>query len=142
MLVLVGIGGSASAGQPGCAPTRPDSLGPFYVPGAPDRSRTGSGLVVSGIVRATDCRPVGGAIIEWWSANPQGEYDEAHRARQRAGTDGSYRYETDFPGRYPGRPPHLHLKVTAPGHRPLVTQLYPEAGQTPLAVDLVLRREE
>ena len=48
------------------------------------------------------------------------------------------RYETDFPGRYPGRPLHLHVRVTAPGHLPLVTQLYPRPGQTALDVDFVL----
>ncbi|MBI4256266.1 MAG: intradiol ring-cleavage dioxygenase, partial [Candidatus Rokubacteria bacterium] len=51
---------------------------------------------------------------------------------------GRYRYETTFPGRYPGRPPHLHVRVTAPGHKPLVTQLYPAAGQTQIEADLVL----
>jgi hypothetical protein len=45
---------------------------------------------------------------------------------------------TDFPGRYPGRPPHLHVRVTAPGHRTLVTQVYPQKTQTALSVDFVL----
>lgn len=77
-------------------------------------------------------------MLEWWSANPRGDYDSAHRATQRAGTEGRYEYTTDFPGRYPGRPPHVHVRVTAPGHRPLVTQVYPQQGQTALSVDLVL----
>ena len=122
-----------------CTPTRADMLGPFYVPGAPPRERTGRGLVVTGVVRsAGSCRPLEGALIEWWSAGPTGDYDDAHRATQRSGADGRYRYETDAPGKYPGRPPHLHLRVTAPGHRTLVTQLYPAQGQTAIDADLVL----
>lgn len=133
--VLLGPAGA----QPRCVPTKPDSLGPFYTPNAPQRARTGQGLVVTGTVRgAADCRPLSGAVLEWWSANTQGTYDDEHRATQRTDSEGRYRYETSFPGRYPGRPPHLHLKVTAPGHRPLVTQLYPTAGQTSITTDIVL----
>lgn len=131
--------GAAAGGQPACAPTRPDALGPFYVPDAPERSSTGRGLIVSGRVRSADgCAPLPGARIEWWSANPRGEYDDAHRAVQAADSEGRYRYETDFPGRYPGRPPHVHVRVTAPRHRTLVTQVYPRTGQTAMDVDLVL----
>ncbi|MBI2203515.1 MAG: hypothetical protein HYU41_06665 [Candidatus Rokubacteria bacterium] len=129
----------APAAAQSCPPTRPDSLGPFYVPNAPERAKTGGGLSVTGWVRsATGCRPLAGARIEWWSANSRGDYDEAHRATQVADAQGGYRYETDFPGRYPGRPPHLHLRVSAPGHRTLVTQLYPKSGQAALETDLVL----
>jgi protocatechuate 3,4-dioxygenase beta subunit len=42
---------------------------------------------------------------------------------------------------YPGRPPHLHVRVTAPGHRVLVTQLYPKPGQAAVETDLVLVRD-
>lgn len=122
-----------------CAPTKPDALGPFYVPGAPERERTGRGLVVSGTVRSTaGCRALQGARIEWWSAGQSGDYDDAHRAAQRTDAEGRYRYETDFPGKYPGRPPHLHLRVTAPGHRTLITQIYPTPGQATIDTDLVL----
>jgi len=131
--------GTVSAAPPACVLTRADGLGPFYEPDAPERDHTGQGLVISGTVRsARDCSPLGGAMIEWWSANPRGDYDKGHRATQRAGADGSYQYTTDFPGRYPGRPPHVHVRVTAPGHRTLITQVYPQPAQTALSVDLVL----
>ena len=129
----------ASAGTPMCAPTRPDSLGPFYEPNAAKRDSTGQGLSISGIVRsARDCHALEGARIEWWSANAHGDYDAAHRAMQQASADGQYHYITDFPGRYPGRPPHLHVRVTAPGHRTLVTQVCSQQAQTALSVALVL----
>lgn len=129
----------ASVAQPGCAPTRPDGLGPFYQANAPARDRTGQGFIISGTVRsARDCAPLSGARIEWWSADSRGEYDDAHRATQQADATGHFQYETDSPGRYPGRPPHVHVRVTAPGHRLLVTQVYPQPAQTTLAVDLIL----
>lgn len=54
------------------------------------------------------------------------------------GANGAYRFSTDFPGVYPGRPPHIHVKAFAPGHRPLTTQLYLRGGQTEADVDIVL----
>lgn len=146
-LVVAALGALAliappPAAQPTCAPTRPDMLGPFYKTNAPERASTGRGLAVAGVVRsASGCAPLAGATIEWWSANGRGEYDDEHRATQRADTEGRYRYETDFPGRYPGRPPHLHVQVTAPRHRRLITQLYPTPGQTSISADLVLLPE-
>ena len=141
VLVIVALLGMPSVAQPQCTPTHPDALGPFYEPNAPERSKTGQDLVIFGTVRsASDCSSLAGARIEWWSAGPNGCYDDGHRATQRTDREGRYRYETDFPGRYPFRPPHLHVRVTAPGHRTLITQLYPESGQTELEFDFVLIR--
>lgn len=142
-LVLVLLVTLAAAAQPAsCAPTKADMLGPFYKPDAPERANTGQGFVVSGTVRsAQGCRPLPGAQLEWWSADGRGEYHDELRATQRTGADGAFRYETVAPGRYPGRPPHLHIKVSAAGHRPLVTQVYPRDGQRALATDFVLVAE-
>jgi protocatechuate 3,4-dioxygenase beta subunit len=139
-LVLALAATATAAAQPrSCAPTKPDMLGPFYKPDAPERAATGQGLVVSGSVRsAKGCAPLPGAQLEWWSADGHGEYHDELRARQRTGADGAFRYETVSPGRYPGRPPHLHVKISAPGHRTLVTQLYPRDGQRAIATDFVL----
>lgn len=138
---VIALAGPA-ASQPTCAPTRADAEGPFYQPNAPERESTGRGLVVSGAVRsAAGCGPLAGARLEWWSASRTGECDDEHRATQRAAAEGRYRYETDFPPRYGFRPPHLHVRVTAPAHRTLVTQLYPKPGQSSIQVDFVLRRD-
>lgn len=138
-LTLVASLATLSIAQPACTPTRPDSQGPFYKPNAPERASTGRGLIVSGTVRSVSaCSPLAGARIEWWSVNPRGSYDDDHRATQRADAEGRYRYETDVPIPYFGRPPHLHARVTAPGHRPLITQLYPTPGQTSLTFNFVL----
>ena len=138
-LTLTGLAATASAQPPSCAPTKPDMLGPFYKPEAPERAVTGHGLVVSGTVRSTrGCAPLPGARLEWWSADTRGEYQDELRATQRTAADGAFRYETVAPGRYPGRPPHLHVKISAPGHRTLVTQLYPRDGQQAISADIVL----
>jgi protocatechuate 3,4-dioxygenase beta subunit len=139
LAVVLILAAPASAQRP-CTPTPPDSLGPFYTPNAPERASTGRGIAVSGVVRsAAGCTPLSGARIEWWSADGKGEYQDALRATQRADAEGRYRYETVAPGRYPGRPPHLHVRVSAPGHRTLVTQLYPRDGQQTIESDFVLR---
>ncbi|HYE91379.1 MAG TPA: hypothetical protein VEA38_10180 [Terriglobales bacterium] len=122
-----------------CPPTKPDMLGPFYTPNAPVRDRTGDGLTIRGAVRSTrECAAIPAATLEWWSADGKGEYDDAHRATQRTNGRGEYSYVTDMPGRYPGRPPHVHVKVTAPGHKPLVTQVYPKPTDRTITFDFVL----
>jgi protocatechuate 3,4-dioxygenase beta subunit len=139
LVVLLVLGALPASAQAPCGATRPDALGPFYKANAPERARTGRGFVVTGAVRSVaGCQTLPSAQLEWWSADARGDYDDEHRATQRTGADGRFRYETDFPGKYPGRPPHVHVRITAPGHRPLVTQLYPTAGQGAVATDFVL----
>lgn len=126
------------AGQ-SCVPTRADSEGPFYLPGAPLTTSTGSGLTVAGrVLGAPDCRPVPGARVEWWQTDRSGRYGDAHRGSQAADPDGTYRFTTDFPGAYPGRPPHIHFKASAPGYRPLTTQLYLRGGEREVSFPIVL----
>ena len=139
LVLLVGTAAPLPAQDRACAPTRPDMLGPFYKPNAPERARTGSGIVVTGTVRSTKgCAALSGARVEWWSADDRGEYRDELRATQHTDRQGTFTYETVAPGRYPGRPPHLHVRVTAPGHKPLITQLYPRDTQTSLTTDFIL----
>lgn len=128
---------------PGCPPTRPDEIGPFYRPNAPVRSKIGSGYVLSGTVRSSvDCRPIPGARIEVWQAGPGGDYDDAHRATIFADGTGRYRLETDFPPPYLRRPSHIHILVDARGFAGLITQHYPRKGDRKASFDLVIEPEE
>ena len=112
-----------------CQPTPWDEIGPFYRPNAPLRSTIGSGYVLSGTVRSTaDCRPLPGARIEVWQTGANGEYDDAHRATIIADSKGRYRLETDLPGSYARRPPHIHILVDMRGFAGLITQHYPKKG--------------
>jgi protocatechuate 3,4-dioxygenase beta subunit len=138
-VLLLALAGWA---QETCAPTRADMEGPFYKPGAPPREATGKGFSVTGAVKsAGSCAALPGARVEWWQANPRGEYDDAHRGSLVARESGRYQIETNVPPPYSGRPSHIHFKASAPGHRALTTQLYPRAGQTAVTFDLVLLKE-
>jgi catechol 1,2-dioxygenase len=117
-------------------------LGPFYEPDAPVRTSVGRGYLLSGtVLGAAECKPIPNARIEFWLANSRGDYDDAHRATVFAEERGRYRLESNVPVSYGGRPPHIHVRVTAPGYEELVTQHYPERGLRKANFDLVLVAE-
>jgi catechol 1,2-dioxygenase len=58
-----------------------------------------------------------------------------------AGQRAEYRLESNVPVSYGGRPPHIHVRVRAPGYEELVTQHYPKRGQRKANFDLVLVAE-
>jgi hypothetical protein len=96
---------AAGGGSANCKPTQPDMLGPFYEPGAPVRTSVGSGYVLSWtVLAAEECKPIPNARIEFWLVNPRGDYD-AHWATVLAGQRGEYRFESNVPVSYGGRPP-------------------------------------
>ena len=132
--------------------------GPLYVPGAPlakgearldDGSDRGETLFVDGQVRDTDGKPIAGAVVDVWHANPLGGYSffdpsqPKYNLRRRIETDveGRYRFRSILPagyacppggptqslldqlGRHGRRPAHIHFFVTAPGYRKLTTQI-------------------
>lgn len=107
--------------------------GPYFKPGSPERQSlledniTGTRLILTGYVLTEDCRPVPGALLDFWQADGNGVYDNTgYRLRGHQFTDeaGHYRLETVAPGQYPGRTPHIHVKVQAPGGPILTSQLY------------------
>jgi protocatechuate 3,4-dioxygenase beta subunit len=53
-----------------------------------------------------------------------------------AGEQGEYRFQSNFPGLYENRSPHIHVRATTPGCQELVTQHYTEADQTEATFDL------
>lgn len=122
-----------------CVPSKEDSLGPFYKPDAPVRSIVGNGYKLKGQVKSSaDCSPISGAKIEFWLAGPDGQYDDAHRATMHSDQNGFYSLESNYPPSYSSRPPHIHIRITAPGYRTLVTQHYPKPGESKSSSDLVL----
>jgi protocatechuate 3,4-dioxygenase beta subunit len=122
---------------PACADavdiTPPQTAGPFYKPRSPERKSLlepgvqGSKIILEGAVRSTKCKPVQGALVDFWQANGSGAYDNAGyrlRGHQFADGAGRYRLETVVPGVYPGRTRHFHVRVQAPNRPALTTQLY------------------
>jgi protocatechuate 3,4-dioxygenase beta subunit len=107
--------------------------GPFYTPDTPRRSSLvtagmqGVPLLLTGDVVDTGCRPVRGALLDFWQADAAGEYDnEGYRLRghQFADARGRFGLRTVVPGLYPGRTRHIHVKVQRPHGQVLTTQLY------------------
>jgi protocatechuate 3,4-dioxygenase beta subunit len=58
-----------------------------------------------------------------------------------AGQRGEYRFESNVPVSYGGRPPHIYVRVTAPSYEELVAQHYPVRGQREANFELVLVAE-
>lgn len=92
---------------------------------------------ISGRVVTADGTALPGARVEIWQCDARGVYlhpgsgraearDAAFQGfgRTVAGADGGYRFRTIRPVAYPGRTPHIHFAVSAPGRPELVTQMY------------------
>ncbi|HKA00527.1 MAG TPA: hypothetical protein VKE70_28640 [Candidatus Solibacter sp.] len=115
-------------------PTPWGELGPFYKRKAPAnphlRVAGDPGLPIAVTGRVFDVRgdTLAGASIEIWQADHHGVYDldgYRFRAALTADRSGKYAFDSIMPGHYPARVcQHIHYVVTAPGHRPLTTQLY------------------
>jgi protocatechuate 3,4-dioxygenase beta subunit len=136
--------------QTGLVATPAQTAGPFYPTTFPsdvdndlvvkrgsDARAEGTVTHVMGRVLGLDGRPVAGATVEIWQCDARGRYlhpgdtgrqprDSAFQGFGRAvsGADGGYRFRTVRPVPYPGRTPHIHFAVAAPGRRELVTQMY------------------
>lgn len=122
-----------------CEPTPFDEIGPFYRPDAPIRNKIGSGYFIKGSVLSENkCVPLANAKLEFWLVNSEGEYDDAHRATVIADKKGKYTFESNRPTDYVGRLPHIHMRITAPGHEELITQHYPKEGDERVVFDIVL----
>ncbi len=113
--------------------------GPYFTLDSPEKADfsgdvdQGSPLVLTGTVVDTACRPVARAVVDFWHADADGQYDnDGYRLRghQFSADDGAYALTTIVPGLYPGRTRHIHVKVQAPDGPLLTTQLYfpDEAG--------------
>ena len=116
--------------------TPPNPLGPFYKRLTPvnnilrEPGDPGLPLTLSGQIVDTRGDVVPNATLEVWQTNYQGLYDlDGYRSRgkQKVDKSGAYSFESVIPGHYPDKSricQHVHYLVMAPGHKPLVTQLY------------------
>jgi protocatechuate 3,4-dioxygenase beta subunit len=113
-------------------------------------AQNGDVLFVRGRVASTDGAPLSGAVLDIWQTGPDGGYDvwderqPDYNFRGKFGVDedGAYEFQTMVPkpytiptdgpvgrllaatGQHPWRPAHIHFKVEANGHQPLVTQVF------------------
>lgn len=149
----------------GLVPTPEQTEGPFYPAGFPadidndlvqvrgQAARAmGQVLHLQGRVIDLGGGARSGAIVEIWQCDSQGIYDHPRQpgrdrrdaafqgyGRMRVDAGGRYGFRTLKPVAYPGRTPHIHLKVSTGDGRTLTSQFY-VAGEPQNDRDGVFRR--
>jgi protocatechuate 3,4-dioxygenase beta subunit len=134
----------------GIAPTPQQTEGPFYPVTFPSdldndlvqvrgqaAQALGTVLHLHGRLLDADGRPMDGAEIEIWQCDAQGLYDHPRQpnrdrrdqafqgyGRTSVDAEGRYSFRTLKPVAYPGRTPHIHLKVSSREGGRLTSQLY------------------
>jgi protocatechuate 3,4-dioxygenase beta subunit len=133
----------------GNAITLRQTEGPFFKPSSPERieliepGMAGQPIELVGFVLTRSCKPVPGALADFWQADDKGAYDNSGfrlRGHQFADADGRFRLRTIVPAAYEGRTRHIHVKVQPKGGRILTTQLY-FPGEPKNARDGLFRKE-
>ena len=130
--------------------TPPQTEGPFYPDKLPldtdndlliinDTITPGVGEIthLSGRLLDTNGTPLRNAVIEIWQTDHSGAYihsRDTNKAKQdknfqgfgrfTTGSTGEYYFRTIKPVPYPGRTPHIHVKVRKGGKELLTTQFY------------------
>ena len=112
----------------GCVLQRELTEGPYYLDLDLVRrnikgGRRGTPLTMRfTVINAATCKPIPGARVEIWHADAAGTYSGVSgeggnylRGIQKADSAGRARFESIFPGWYPGRTPHIHMKVFVGG---------------------------
>ena len=127
-----------------CLLTPEQTEGPFYLSADLERrdlteGRPGHALRLGLQVVDAECVPVPGAVVDVWHADAVGDYsafvdgsyaDEAGegttflRGSQVANDEGIVEFATVYPGWYPGRAVHVHVKAHLDGATVLTSQLY------------------
>lgn len=150
-----------------CA-ARPElTAGPFYVddeenPRRSDlRTDTETGTTVEGVrldltvavheLTADGCRPLPEAVVDVWHADARGTYSDVDsegtvgrdflRGHQFTDDEGAATFTTVYPGWYPGRTPHVHLRVRSPAAGSEDTASSTEAARYDFVTQLFFREE-
>ncbi|MGY2903286.1 dioxygenase family protein [Bradyrhizobium sp. URHC0002] len=113
--------------------TVPQTEGPYFKPSSPERielfeeGMAGQPIELVGFVLSRACKPLAGALLDFWQADDKGRYDNSGfrlRGHQFSDAEGRYRLRSIVPGIYPGRTRHIHVKVQPRDGNVLTTQLY------------------
>jgi protocatechuate 3,4-dioxygenase beta subunit len=118
-----------ASGAIACVLTPEMTEGPYYVDGEKLRSdvragRPGTLLTLKlGVVRASTCKPIRNAVVEIWHCDAGGTYSGVQgntanflRGAQKTNASGIATFKTVYPGWYPGRAVHIHVKVHVGGN--------------------------
>src|SRR5437762_3931338 len=107
--------------------------GPFFKSSSPERAELleagmpGQPIELVGFVLTRTCKPLAGALLDFWQADDKGRYDNSGfrlRGHQFTDAEGRFRLRSIVPGLYPGRTRHIHVKVQPRDGSVLTTQLY------------------
>ncbi len=127
---------------PPCVLTPEQTEGPYFVDEhlnrADIRSDPATGSLRSGVslalalrvqaINAGSCTPLAGALVDLWHCDAEGRYSDVPDRRSKASgekflrgyqvTDqgGRVQFATIYPGWYPGRAVHIHVKVRTQGN--------------------------
>jgi protocatechuate 3,4-dioxygenase beta subunit len=118
--------------------------------GMPRPRAAGEHLDLYGTVQDGDGQAIDGATVEIWQCDAFGSYRHPRGAgarvdagfqgfgSTRSDARGSYRFRTIRPVPYPGRTPHIHVKLRHPSFGELTSQLF-VAGDPGNAGDMLYR---
>lgn len=149
-LALTWLGSQSLLGKP-CDPTPVRQVGPFYpvetLANISDMTAENGGrargrlLALEGRIQGADCKPLVGAKVEIWQADPDGRYKHpgqhgdqpldphfAYFGFTETDENGAYQFKTIIPGPYRAgnltRAPHIHFTIKHSEYAPFVTEVY------------------
>jgi len=127
------LAGDGATSAPDCVLTPAQEEGPFYIDFAQVRQdivedRPGVPLALTiAVVDSDTCKPIHNAAVDIWQCDALGIYSgepsegsvgEAFlRGIQLTDGNGRVEFATIYPGQYPGRTTHIHVKVHIGGKR-------------------------
>ena len=130
---------AVASGELSCVLAPEQTDGPYYIPNEAVRrniteGRPGTPLLLRAfVVNASTCRPIKNASVDVWHADASGIYSgfgqgsgsrTFMRGVQRTNAKGLALFRTVYPGWYPGRTVHIHVKVHLGGSIVHTGQLY------------------
>ena len=128
-----------ASGRVKCVLTPEMTDGPYYISGEKLRHDIAEGKrgarldLALTVVDASTCRPIKGATVDIWHCDAGGTYSGFGagagsrtflRGRQKTNTHGVAHFKTIYPGWYPGRTVHIHVKVHVGGNVVHTGQLF------------------
>jgi protocatechuate 3,4-dioxygenase beta subunit len=136
---------AVSSGLVTCVLTPELTEGPYYVAGEKIRQditegKPGTALLLNlTVLNASTCKLVKNAAVEIWHCDASGVYSGAVannsgtnflRGMQKTNAKGVATFKTIYPGWYPGRAVHIHIKAHVGGNVVHTGQLFFPAGVT------------
>ena len=120
-----------------CLLTPETTAGPYWVEEALTRRNVTEGkaglpvVIRFTVLNARTCKPIKSADVEIWHCDALGGYSAVDgattrflRGHQRSNATGKAEFLTIFPGWYPGRTPHIHMKVSVGGNEVHTGQVF------------------